>query len=146
MTATATPSVESPVPTLLPGLGGPQDMRDFDRAELRQLCAEIRSTIIETVAIPGAPLGSSLGAVELAVAPHRVLDSPRDRIVWDTGHQAYAHKLITGRYERFGTLRQLGGVGGFPRRREPEHAVFDGGPAGTGLSIAQGLATARDLR
>jgi len=146
MTATATPSAEPPVPTLLPGLRGPQDLRDLDRAELRQLCAEIRGTIIETVAITGGHLGSSLGAVELAVALHRVLDSPRDRIVWDTGHQAYAHKLITGRYERFGTLRQVGGVGGFPRRSESEHDVFDGGHAGTGLSIAQGLATARDLR
>jgi len=134
------------VPTLLPGLRGPQALRDLDHAGLRQLCAEIRSTIIETVATTGGHLGSSLGAVELAVALHRILDSPRDRIVWDTGHQAYAHKLLTGRYDRFGTLRQLGGVGGFPRRSESEHDVFDGGHAGTGLSIAQGLATARDLR
>ena len=134
------------MPTLLPGLRGPQDLRDLDRPALRRLCAEIRSTIIETVAINGGHLGSSLGAVELAVALHRLLHSPRDRIVWDTGHQAYAHKLLTGRFEAFGTLRQLGGVGGFPRRSESEHDVFDGGHAGTGLSIAQGLATARDLR
>src|SRR4030095_10898746 len=71
--------------------------------------------------------------------------APRARIVWDPGHQAYPHKLLTGRFERFGTLRQLGGIGGFPRRSESEHDVFDGGHAGTGLSIAQGLATARDL-
>jgi 1-deoxy-D-xylulose-5-phosphate synthase len=134
------------VPALLPGLSGPAALRDLDEAELRQLCREIRATIIETVATTGGHLGSSLGAVELAVALHRILDSPRDRIVWDTGHQAYAHKLITGRFERFGTLRQLGGVGGFPRRSESVHDVFDGGHAGTGLSIAQGLATARDLR
>ena len=146
MNATASPSAEPPVPSLLRGLRGPQALLDLDRAQLRRLCAEIRSTIIETVAINGGHLGSSLGAVELAVALHRLLDSPRDRIVWDTGHQAYAHKLLTGRYERFGTLRQLGGVGGFPRRSESEHDVFDGGHAGTGLSIAQGLATARDLR
>ena len=94
----------------------------------------------------GGHLGSSLGVVELTIALHRLLESPRDRIVWDTGHQAYPHKLLTGRYERFGTLRQLGGVGGFPRRTESEHDVFDGGHAGTGLSIGQGLATARDLR
>jgi len=146
MTATDTASSEPQVPLLLPGLRGPQDLRDLDQAELRQLCAEIRSTIIETVATTGGHLGSSLGAVELSVALHRLLDSPRDRIVWDTGHQAYAHKLLTGRYERFGTLRQLGGLGGFPRRSESEHDVFDGGHAGTGLSIAQGLATARALR
>ena len=132
--------------SLLPTLPGPGALRDLDEAQLRQLCREIRTTIIETVATTGGHLGSSLGAVELAVALHRLLDSPRDRIVWDTGHQAYAHKLLTGRYDRFGTLRQLGGVGGFPRRGESEHDVFDGGHAGTGLSIAQGLATARDLR
>ena len=104
------------------------------------------STIIDTVAETGGHLGSSLGVVELTVALHRLLDSPTDRIVWDTGHQAYAHKLLTGRLERFGTLRQLGGVGGFPRRSESEHDVFDGGHAGTGLSIAEGLALARDRR
>ena len=79
-------------------------------------------------------------------ALHRLLESPRDKIVWDTGHQAYPHKLLTGRLDRFETLRQLDGVGGFPRRTESEHDVFDGGHAGTGLSIAQGLAEARDLR
>ena len=92
------------------------------------------------------PRVSSLGVVELTIALHRLLESPRDRIVWDTGHQAYPHKLLTGRLERFGTLRQLDGVGGFPRRSESPHDVFDGGHAGTGLSIAEGLAEARDLR
>jgi 1-deoxy-D-xylulose-5-phosphate synthase len=115
-------------------------------AELVELAAEIRSTIISTVARTGGHLGSSLGVVELTIALHRILESPRDRIVWDTGHQAYPHKLLTGRYEAFGTLRQLEGVGGFPRRAESPHDVFDGGHAGTGLSIAQGLATARDER
>jgi 1-deoxy-D-xylulose-5-phosphate synthase len=113
---------------------------------LLQLCAELRSTIIQTVANTGGHLGSSLGVVELTVALHRLLDSPNDKLVWDTGHQAYAHKLITGRLERFGSLRQLGGVGGFPRRTESEHDVFDGGHAGTGLSIAEGLALAREQR
>jgi 1-deoxy-D-xylulose-5-phosphate synthase len=138
--------VPAPVAPLLPNLPGPGALRDLDEAQLRQLCREIRTTIIETVSTTGGHLGSSLGAVELAVALHRLLDSPRDRIVWDTGHQAYAHKLLTGRYEQFRTLRQLGGMGGFPRRGESVHDVFDGGHAGTGLSIAQGLATARDLR
>ncbi|HXG39604.1 MAG TPA: 1-deoxy-D-xylulose-5-phosphate synthase, partial [Candidatus Limnocylindrales bacterium] len=131
---------------ILPTLTGPADLRRLTHDELVQLAAEIRETIIRTVATTGGHLGSSLGCVELAIALHRLLDSPRDRIVWDTGHQAYAHKLLTGRLERFHTLRQLGGIGGFPRRSESEHDVFDGGHAGTGLSIAQGLATARDVR
>ena len=132
--------------TRLASLSGPRDLHDLDERELRLLCREIRGTIIRTVAATGGHLGSSLGVVELAVALHRLLDSPTDKLVWDTGHQAYAHKLLTGRLDDFGTLRQLGGVGGFPRRSESEHDVFDGGHAGTGLSIAEGLALARDRR
>ena len=131
---------------ILPTLRSPSELRGLDEAQLDALAAEIRECIISTVAKTGGHLGSSLGVVEVALALHRVLESPRDRIVWDTGHQAYAHKLLTGRFSSFGTLRQLGGMGGFPRRQESEHDVFDGGHAGTGLSIAQGLATARDLR
>jgi 1-deoxy-D-xylulose-5-phosphate synthase len=132
--------------TILEDLQGPGDLRGLDEQQLQQLAGEIRETIIRTVATTGGHLGSSLGVVELTIALHRLLESPRDRIVWDTGHQAYPHKLLTGRLERFGTLRQLEGIGGFPRRSESEHDVFDGGHAGTGLSIAEGLAEARDLR
>jgi 1-deoxy-D-xylulose-5-phosphate synthase len=132
--------------SILASLQSPADLRGLDEAQLTELADEIRQTIIETVANTGGHLGSSLGVVELTIALHRLLESPRDRIVWDTGHQAYPHKLLTGRLDRFNTLRQLGGVGGFPRRTESPHDVFDGGHAGTGLSIAQGLATARDLR
>jgi 1-deoxy-D-xylulose-5-phosphate synthase len=132
--------------TMLSSLNGPGDLRGLDEGQLAILAAEIRETIVSTVAKTGGHLGSSLGVVELTIALHRILDSPRDRIVWDTGHQAYAHKLLTGRVDRFGTLRQLDGIGGFPRRSESEHDVFDGGHAGTGLSIAEGLAAARDLR
>jgi 1-deoxy-D-xylulose-5-phosphate synthase len=131
---------------ILPTLQGPNDLRGLNEDELYELAGEIRETIISTVATTGGHLGSSLGVVELTIALHRLLESPYDRIVWDTGHQAYAHKLLTGRLARFGTLRQLDGVGGFPRRSESPHDVFDGGHAGTGLSIAEGLATARDLR
>ena len=131
---------------ILARLNGPADLRGLSEAQLADLAQEIRDTIITTVAKTGGHLGSSLGVVEIAIALHRLLDSPRDRIVWDTGHQAYAHKLLTGRLERFGTLRQIDGVGGFPRRSESEHDVFDGGHAGTGLSIAEGLAAARDIR
>jgi 1-deoxy-D-xylulose-5-phosphate synthase len=131
---------------ILPTLAGPGDLRGLTDEELVELAAEIRECIIGTVSRTGGHLGSSLGTVELAIALHCVLESPRDRIVWDTGHQAYAHKLLTGRYAEFSTLRQLGGIGGFPRRSESAHDVVDGGHAGTGLSIAQGLAAARDLR
>lgn len=132
--------------TILSRLNGPGDLRGLSEGQLAILAAEIRETIVGTVAKTGGHLGSSLGVVELTIALHRLLESPRDRIVWDTGHQAYAHKLLTGRLERFHTLRQLDGVGGFPRRSESPHDVFDGGHAGTGLSIAEGLAAARDLR
>jgi 1-deoxy-D-xylulose-5-phosphate synthase len=134
------------VTSILAGLNGPADLRGLNEAQLATLAAEIRETIVATVAKTGGHLGSSLGVVELTIALHRLLDSPRDKIVWDTGHQAYAHKLLTGRLERFGTLRQIDGIGGFPRRSESEHDVFDGGHAGTGLSIAEGLAAARDIR
>jgi 1-deoxy-D-xylulose-5-phosphate synthase len=131
---------------ILPTIADPADLRGLDEVQLAQLAVEIRETIVRTVASTGGHLGSSLGVVELTIALHRLLESPRDRIVWDTGHQAYPHKLLTGRLERFGTLRQLDGIGGFPRRSESQHDVFDGGHAGTGLSIAEGLAEARDLR
>ena len=131
---------------ILPTIEDPADLRGLDAIQLAQLAVEIRETIVRTVANTGGHLGSSLGVVELTIALHRLLESPRDHIVWDTGHQAYPHKLLTGRLERFGTLRQIDGVGGFPRRSESPHDVFDGGHAGTGLSIAEGLAEARDLR
>jgi len=131
---------------ILDRLQDPADLRGLTEPELVQLAAELRETIIRTVAATGGHLGSSLGVVEVTLALHRILESPRDHIVWDTGHQAYAHKLLTGRLDRFHTLRQIDGIGGFPRRSESAHDVMDGGHAGTGLSIAQGLATARDLR
>jgi Deoxyxylulose-5-phosphate synthase len=131
---------------ILPTIQGPADLRGLDEVQLAQLALEIRDTIIRTVARTGGHLGSSLGVVELTIALHRLLESPRDRIVWDTGHQAYPHKLLTGRLDQFGTLRQLDGIGGFPRRSESPHDVFDGGHAGTGLSIGEGLAEARDIR
>src|SRR5688572_9642693 len=132
--------------TILQDLQDPADLRGLSEPQLVELAAEIRRTIIATVAETGGHLGSSLGVVELAIALHRLLESPRDKIVWDTGHQAYPHKQLTGRLDRFKTLRSLDGVGGFPRRSESPHDVFDGGHAGTGLSIAEGLAEARDLR
>jgi len=134
-----------PSTTILDRVSEPNMLRSLTDAELDQLAAELREKMIRTVQRTGGHLASSLGAVEIAIALHRTMNSPRDRIVWDTGHQAYAHKLLTGRAEDFATLRQIGGVGGFPRRSESDHDVFDGGHAGTGVSIAVGLAAARDL-
>ena len=130
---------------ILDTLNDPAQLRGLSAAELDALAGELREKMIRTVQQTGGHLASSLGAVELTLALHRVMRSPDDRIVWDTGHQAYAHKLLTGRRDRFHTLRQLDGVGGFPRRSESDHDVFDGGHAGTGVSIAVGLAAARDL-
>jgi 1-deoxy-D-xylulose-5-phosphate synthase len=130
---------------ILDTLTDPATLRGLDDAALDRLAAELREKMIRTVHDTGGHLASSLGAVEITLALHRVMDSPRDRIVWDTGHQAYAHKLLTGRLDRFHTLRQLEGVGGFPRRSESDHDVMDGGHAGTGVSIGVGLAAARDL-
>ena len=130
--------------TLLDRISEPSQLGELSSTELEALAHELRLKMIRTVQKTGGHLASSLGCVELTLALHRVLDSPRDKIVWDTGHQAYAHKLLTGRAERFDTLRQMGGIGGFPRRTESEHDVFDGGHAGTGVSIGMGLAGARD--
>ena len=132
--------------TLLETIREPTELHGMSPDQLETLAAELRDKMIRTVKRTGGHLASSLGAVEIVVALHRVMDSPRDRIVWDTGHQAYAHKLLTGRFERFETLRQVDGIGGFPRRTESQHDVFDGGHAGTGVSIGVGLAAARDLR
>jgi 1-deoxy-D-xylulose-5-phosphate synthase len=132
-------------PSVLDRVTEPAQLRSLTDAELDQLAGELREKMIRTVQQTGGHLASSLGAVEIAIALHRVMDSPRDRIVWDTGHQAYAHKLLTGRVDVFGSLRQVDGIGGFPRRTESDHDVFDGGHAGTGVSIAAGLAAARDL-
>ncbi len=112
--------------------------------QLQSVADELRSVIIETVAQNGGHLASSLGVVELTIALHRVLDSPHDRIVWDVGHQAYAHKLLTGRYDRFATLRQLDGLSGFPKPKESPHDSFGVGHSSTSISAALGMAAARD--
>ncbi len=121
-----------------------EDVRSLDTAEVAQLCARLRQRIVDTVQHTGGHLSSSLGAVELAVALHRVFDSSRDRILWDVGHQAYAHKLLTGRDEIFDTLRQYGGISGFPDPEESSHDAYIAGHAGNALSAAVGLALARD--
>jgi 1-deoxy-D-xylulose-5-phosphate synthase len=131
---------------LLETVRSPADLRSMSREQLQQLAAEIRETIIETLSRTGGHLASNLGTVELTIALHSVWQMPQDKIIWDTGHQAYAHKLLTGRLERFGTLRQYGGISGFLRRDESEYDVWGAGHAGTAISAALGFAKARDLR
>lgn len=130
---------------LLDSINSPADLKRLDEAQLEELAEEIRQFIIEKVSQNGGHLAPSLGVVELTLAIHRVFNSPVDRIVWDTGHQAYTHKIITGRRNGFERLRQYGGLSGFPRRAESVHDRFDTGHAGTGLSAAYGIAVARDL-
>lgn len=131
--------------TILSQISFPAELKQLSRSELKQLAAELREKIIATVAANGGHLASSLGVIELTLALHRVFDSPQDRIIWDVGHQAYAHKLLTGRLERFHTLRQLHGVSGFPKRQESEHDAFDVGHSSTSISAALGMASAIDL-
>lgn len=131
---------------ILPTLAGPADLRKLSPGEMEELCAELRAKIIDTVAAGGGHLSPNLGVVELTVALHRAFDFSKDRIVWDVGHQCYTHKLLTGRFDRFATLRQEGGLSGFPRREEsPVYDHFNTGHAGTSISAALGFATARDL-
>ncbi len=139
-------SVNQPDNQLLKRVSDPQDLRALSEPELEQLCGEIRGLITETILRNGGHLAPSLGVVELTVALHRIFDSPRDKIIWDVGHQCYAHKILTGRRDRFGTIRQIGGLSGFCRRCESPHDVFGAGHASTSISAAMGIAVARDAR
>ena len=131
--------------SLLDTITGPADLKRLSRAQLRELADEIRGRLIDAVSRRGGHLAANLGVVELTIALHHVLDSPRDKIIWDVGHQCYTHKLLTGRAEALATLRQLGGMAGFPRRAESEHDCFDTGHGSTSISVALGRAVARDL-
>jgi 1-deoxy-D-xylulose-5-phosphate synthase len=130
---------------ILQSLETPADLRELSYAQLDELSEEIRAFIVETVTTMGGHLGSNLGAVELTLAVHRVFDSPRDPILWDTGHQAYVHKLLTGRRHGFKRLKQAGGLSGYPNRAESEHDWIENSHASTALSYAHGLASAFEL-
>jgi 1-deoxy-D-xylulose-5-phosphate synthase len=132
--------------TLLECINGPADLKTLSQEQLTCLAAEIRDVLIETVTRTSGHLGPNLGVVELTIAIHRVFDSPKDKIVFDTGHQAYVHKLLTGRFARFGTLRQRGGLTGYPSQAESEHDLVENSHASTSLSYADGLAKAYKLR
>jgi 1-deoxy-D-xylulose-5-phosphate synthase len=130
----------------LPLINSPADLKKVPRAELPQVADELRDYIISVIAKVGGHLASSLGAVELTLALHYTFDAPRDKIVWDVGHQAYGHKILTGRRDRFPTIRQYGGLSGFPMRDESAYDTFNVAHAGTAISAALGMAVARDLQ
>src|SRR5260221_3291773 len=130
--------------TLLQNINSPADLRVLQLDRLQQVADEIRQYILETMARVGGHTGASLGAVELAVALHYAFDTPHDRLVWDVGHQAYAHKILTGRRDLLPTVKQYGGISGFLRRDESEFYTFGAGHASTSLSAAFGKAIARD--
>jgi 1-deoxy-D-xylulose-5-phosphate synthase len=132
--------------SLLEKIRGPRDLKDLSPDQLPQLAAEIRDQLIAVVTRTGGHLGPNLGVVELTIALHRVFDSPVDRIVFDTGHQSYVHKLLTGRHAEFGSLRQRHGLSGYPSRAESDHDVIENSHASTSLSYADGLAKAYQLR
>ncbi len=128
----------------LESIKGPSDLKSLSIAELKQLARELRETIIEKVSVNGGHLASNLGVVELTIALHYVFNSPVDKIIWDVGHQCYSHKLLTGRFKRFSTLRQYGGISGFPKREESEHDAFGTGHSSTSISAALGIIEGRD--
>jgi 1-deoxy-D-xylulose-5-phosphate synthase len=132
--------------SFLDGINGPQDLKKINKKDLPALAAEIRETLLSTISKTGGHLGSNLGVVELTMAMHYVFDSPRDKFVWDVGHQSYVHKLLTGRREQFHTLRQYEGLSGFTKREENEHDHWNCGHGGTSISAALAFAKARDLK
>jgi len=131
---------------MLDAINDPSDLRKHDPADLRQIADELRQETINAVSVTGGHLGAGLGVVELTVALHHVFDTPRDRLIWDVGHQAYPHKILTGRRDRIRTLRTGGGLSGFTKRAESEYDPFGAAHASTSISAGLGMAVARDLR
>ena len=129
----------------LENIHSPKDIKKMNTGELTDLCAQLRQKMVDTVSRTGGHLASNLGTVELTVALHRVFNTPKDAIVWDVGHQCYAHKLLTDRYARFDTLRRQGGISGFPNPAESEHDAFVAGHSSTSISVANGIAKAKAL-
>src|SRR5688572_30730238 len=127
---------------LLTQINSPDDVKKLDQLQLIQLCEELRQFIIDNVSVYGGHFGASLGVVELTVALHYVFNTPYDQLVWDVGHQAYGHKILTGRKEVFHTNRIYGGISGFPKRKESEYDTFGVGHSSTSVSAALGMAVA----
>src|SRR5579885_3659644 len=142
-----TPAIDDTHPApILETLQTPADLRRLEAAQLRQIADELRAETINAVAVTGGHLGASLGVVELTVALHYVFDTPRDKLIWDVGHQAYPHKILTGRRSRMRTLRQGGGLSGFTKRAESEYDPFGAAHSSTSISAGMGFAVARDLK
>src|SRR5215813_14277611 len=131
---------------LLADVNSPSDLKRLNQQELTQLASEVREFLVEHISKTGGHLSPNLGVVELTIALHRVFESPRDTIVWDTGHQSYVHKMLTGRHGQFDGLRQAGGLSGYPMRAESEHDHVENSHASTSLSYVDGLAKAYELR
>ena len=134
-----------PLTPLLDQINSPADLRRLDEKDLAQVADELRAETISAVSVTGGHLGAGLGVVELTVALHYVFDTPADRIIWDVGHQAYPHKILTGRRNRIRTLRQGGGLSGFIKRAESEYDAFGAAHSSTSISAGLGMAVARDL-
>ena len=132
--------------TILNSINSPQDIKGLDLPAMASLAEEIRELLINSVSQCGGHLAANLGVVELTLALHYVFDSPQDKLIWDVGHQSYVHKIITGRREQMKTLRQFGGLSGFPKVEESPHDVFNTGHSSTSISAALGLAVARDMK
>ena len=130
---------------LLETIGQANDIKKIRKEDLGSLAQEIRDFLIRTISVTGGHLGANLGAVELTMALHLALNLPKDKIIWDVGHQSYTHKILTGRKGRFETLRQFHGLSGFPKRKESECDVFDTGHSSTSLSAGLGLVKAREI-
>lgn len=130
----------------LTSISSPSFLKSLDNEQLKELSEDIRSFLIEKLSVTGGHIGPNLGVVELTIALHRAFNSPADKLLWDVGHQAYVHKILTGRADQFDTLRQFKGLCGFPKRIESEHDVWEAGHSSTSLSAAMGMATARDLQ
>src|SRR5687768_7478460 len=137
---------DRPQTPLLDTVQYPADIRGLDRSDLRQLADELRHEVISAVSVTGGHLGAGLGVVELTVALHYVFHTPSDKLIWDVGHQAYPHKIVTGRRDRIRTLRQGGGLSGFTKRSESEYDPFGAAHASTSISAALGMAVARALQ
>ena len=135
-----------PKTPLLDRVVHPADLRNFSVEQLKQLAEELRAETVDAVSVTGGHLGASLGVVELTVAIHATFDTPRDRLLWDVGHQAYPHKILTGRRDRIRTLRSAGGLSGFTRRSESEYDPFGAAHSSTSISAGLGMAVARDLK
>src|SRR5678810_292130 len=146
MTAPNDDPLKQTTPSILDSIKSPADLRRINARHLQQVADELRAETINAVAVTGGHLGASLGVIELTVALHYIFDTPNDKLIWDVGHQAYPHKILTGRRERIRTLRQGGGLSGFTKRAESEYDPFGAAHSSTSISAGLGMAVARDLQ